>query len=196
MEQFKSVTRFEIEKKLTSGHLRINRIISLALCAGAFLFLLVILFLYQKKTITQPELESISLINNLCLVFLLLVVVVYSTFLLLPKIFLKQENLKKQLLGVEYDQNNNKIDDPALRLISLDRTLMITRLAQLESITLFGLVVLMLSVLNGYIYVNDTLWLLTLPWFVMFGFTLTNYISKEKTIMRIENNILATIKQF
>lgn len=196
MEQFKSVTRFEIEKKLTSGHLRINRIISLALCAGSFLFLVIILFLYQKKTITQPELESISLIHNLCLVFILLAVVVYSTFLLLPKIFLKQESLKKQLLGAEYDQNINKIDDPALRLISLDRTLMIIRLAQLEGVTLFGLVVLMLSVQNGYIYVNNALWLLTLPLFVMLGFTLTNYITKEKTIMRIENNILATIKQF
>ncbi|MBU0560103.1 MAG: hypothetical protein KKG93_11100 [Bacteroidetes bacterium] len=47
------------------------------------------------------------------------------------------------------DQNNQILEDPVLKLIGLDRTMMIIRLAMLEGVTLFALVILIKSVLEG-----------------------------------------------
>ena len=72
--------------------------------------------------------------------------------------------------------------------------MMVIRLAMLEGITLFGLVALIQSVLSRIIYFNDNYWLLTLPLFILIWVVLINYISKEKIISRIENEILFRLR--
>ncbi len=119
---------------------------------------------------------------------------VYTFFLIFPKIFLKRENIEKQLSSTSVDKNNKLISDPVLKIIVLDRTMMIIRLAMLEGNTLVGLAALIQSVFGRIIYHNSNYWLLTIPLFILIIVVLTNYISKEKIISRIESDILMNIQ--
>ncbi|MBU2506940.1 MAG: hypothetical protein KJ799_09475, partial [Bacteroidetes bacterium] len=110
---------------------------------------MVILFLYQSKIPADLEFTSSSVVDTLVFEFLFIAVGVYSGFLIFPKIFLKKGNINKHLAVVFMDQNNQILEDPVLKLIGLDRTMMIIRLAMLEGVTLFALVILIKSVLEG-----------------------------------------------
>ncbi len=80
--------------------------------------------------------------------------------------------------------------DPGLELVFLDRTMMIMRLAMLEGLSLFALVILMISVLNGPIYTYGNFWFLVLPWVIQTIYILINYLSPEKYTERIMNNFV------
>ncbi len=190
MDEFKNITRNDIEEKLTGEHLRINRIISLALCAGPLFFLLVIVFLYQKNLSSNVEISQDNIVEEMIIVLSVLAVGVYSFYFIFPNIFLKKANLVKQLSMPQMDKNNRLITDPVLKIIALDRTLMIIRLALLEGIALFSLVVLIQSLFIGVIYYNSNYWLLSIPVFIVIAVVFTNYFSKEKTVSRIESGIL------
>ena len=151
MEDYKNISREDIEEKLVGENLRVNRIISLALCMGATLFLLVIIFLYQKNLSSNVEIMENNVVDELIIVLAVLAIGVYTFFFIIPKIYLKKENLEKQLSEPNIDQNNKIITDPVLKIIGIDRTVMIIRLAMLEGITLFSLVTLIQSVFSGII---------------------------------------------
>ncbi len=194
MEEFKNITRENIEEKLLGENLRVNRIISLAICVGPLLFLTVIIFLYQKNLSSDADILQNNVVDEMIMVLLVVALGVYTFFFFFPKIFLKKENMLKQLSSTSVDKNNQLITDPVLKIIILDRTLMIIRLAMLEAISLFGLVILIQSVLSGIIYHNNNYWLLTIPSLILIMVVLSNYISKEKTISRIESDILFSLQ--
>jgi F0F1-type ATP synthase membrane subunit c/vacuolar-type H+-ATPase subunit K len=149
-----------------------------------------VIFLYEQNSGGTPNTQSVELIEIMIMVLMILAVSIYSLVIMFPKIFLRKENLIKLLTSQELFQKNQGINDPAAHLIGVDRTLMIIRLAMTEGITLFGLVILLLSVQNGAIYTNDLYWLLSLPWLIQLFFTVNNYLSKEKAVERIYNEIL------
>ncbi len=192
MDEYKKVTIDQIDAKLVGEPLRINRIISFALVMGTTLFLAVVIFLYQDKLSSDVEVFP-NVVDELIIVFLIFALIIYSMFLIFPKIFLKRDKLEDQLLFTTASPNNVAITDPVMNIINLDRTMMIIRLAMLEGITIFGLVALMLSVNSGIIYYNDNYWLLVVPLLIQIIAT-SLFVPKEKTISRIERDILFRIK--
>ena len=193
MVEYQSVTRMDIESKLTPNFLLSSKIISSAMVVGPFLFFLIILFLNTTSTKSEFQYNQIETINSLLYVILALSFFVYSMFLLIPKIILKKEYLHNRLSKGFYDQNRKKIDDPVIKLINFDRIYMIIRLAMLEGISLFGIVILFLAESDGQLNNEPKLWLLIIPLLIQAYFTFTNYISKNKYVDRIENQILASL---
>ncbi len=192
MDEYKNISQYEIEDKLTGQNFKVNRIISIALLAGPFLFFLVVVYFYFEKEIGIPEKHSIELMEIMVLIFLVMAVSVYSMVIVFPKIFLRKENVIKHLSST-YVQKKDQNDAHIIKLIGVDRTLMIVRLAMMEGVTLFGFVILMLSISNSVIYYNDIYWLLTLPWVVQVIFTINNYFHKGKVVERIYNEILSVV---
>lgn len=190
MEEFKNISRTQIEAKLDGENLRVNRIISLAIMSGAILFLCVIIFLYLKSDPKQINNPQTDLTETLTMVLAFIALSIYSGFFLLPKFFLNKKNIERQIKTMQLTNGHNSTNDPVQMLINIDRTLMIIRLALLEAVALFGLVILMLSILNGSIHENGIYWYLTAPLFLLIILVLTNFIPKEKMIMRIEGEIL------
>ena len=94
-----------------------------------------------------------------------------------------------------YDQKRKLIDNPIEKLIGFDRIYMIMRLAMLEGISLFGIVVLFQAVTNGIIDDIPLLWLWIVPSFVLAIFAFKNYLRKESYVERIENQILIKLKR-
>jgi hypothetical protein len=193
MEEYQNISKTDIEDTLSGDILKINRIVFSALLIGPFLFLLIVIYLYQQKEAASPDLQSAELIEIMIIIFFILAVSIYSFVLLFPKIFLRKENTLKILSSQALLLEKQGIKEPVLNLIGVDRTLMIIRLAMMEGVTLFALVILMLSVLNNTIYVNEAYWLLVIPWLIQFIFTLNNYFSKDKAVERIFNEILPRV---
>ena len=192
MDEYKRVTIEQIEAGLVGEPLRMNRIMSLALVMGTTLFLAVVLYIYQKNLSSDIEI-SYNAVDELIVVFLILALIIYPTFLIFPKIFLKGNKLEAKLLSSTLSLNNISTTDPVINIISLDRTMMIIRLAMLEGVALFGLVALMLCVNSGLIYHNDNYWLLVIPLFIQ-AIATSSFVSKEKIVSRIERDILFRIK--
>jgi len=192
MDEYKRVTIEQIEAGLVGEPLRMNRIMSLALVMGTTLFLAVVLYIYQKNLSSDIEI-SYNAVDELIVVFLILALIIYPTFLIFPKIFLKGNKLETKLLSSTLSLNNISTTDPVINIISLDRTMMIIRLAMLEGVALFGLVALMLCVNSGLIYHNDNYWLLVIPLFIQ-AIATSSFVSKEKIVSRIERDILFRIK--
>ncbi len=195
MDEFQSITRFDIESKFSKQSLLVSRIISLAMIAGSSIFLCSIYFIYLKNQTTDlypaPSQES----SLFVLVLLILAFIIYSVLAVLPKFFLNSKKLKTRMAGVFHDEKGNTINDPVLKLISFERTYMIIRLAMMEGISLFAMVILFLAVSQGEIYQNSAFWLLVIPLLIQVWFTFSNYFSKEHYINRIKTQILAPLKE-
>jgi hypothetical protein len=194
MDEYKYISRFDIEEKLTGQHFKINIIISSALLMGTFIFLLIVILMYHLKEGGTPEQQSLELIDIMIIVFCVITLSVYLFVGLFPKIFLRRDNIIRLLKALSI-QEQDKNDAPEIRLIGIDRTLMIIRLAMMESVTLFGSVILMLAVLDSVIYSNEALWFLALPFLVQLLFTINNYFSKEKAVERIYYTILQKVSE-
>ena len=89
-----------------------------------------------------------------------------------------------------------EITDPVIKLITIERIYMIIRLAMLEGVSLFAMVILFLAVSNGELQSKPLLWLLVIPLIIQTLFTFKNYISKSSYIDRIENDILGSVNGF
>jgi len=192
MDAYKNITSREIEANLNDGHMRVNRIISLALLGGSFFFLVVVLSLSHKNVSVDATTEMNGNPDIFLFVFLAIAFMGYSMFMMIPKLFLRKENLIKRLSD-ENAEGEMSDENGALKLIGIDRTLLIIRLAQLEGITLLGLVFLFIGRGGQSILENPVKLIFLLPFFVMLIFVLNNCITIEKTVMRIENNILSVI---
>jgi len=193
MNAYKNITSREIEDKLNDGHMRINRIISLAILGGSFFFLVVVFSLSNKNAAVETTTEMNGNPDIFLFVFLAMAFMGYSMFMVIPKLFLRKENLLKRLSNENADGEVSD-DNGALKLIGIDRTLLIIRLAQLEGITLLGLVFLFIGRGGQSIFENPVKLIFLLPFFVMLIFVLNNCMTVEKTVMRIENNILNTLR--
>jgi hypothetical protein len=189
MEEYLGLSRYDIENKLSGWELLTSRIISIALIIGPF-FLFVIFLFYLNNQSAGIDYENSDFISLLIYAFIFIAIGAYGAFLFVPQFFTKPEYLRKRLSAEIVDQRKNRIEDAILKLLFLDRTLMIIRLAFLESISLLGMVILSLSVANGYIYYHSLLWPLVLPWLFQAIYTVQNYVPKEKYLDRIENDFL------
>ncbi len=195
MSEYQSITRMDIERKFTSNNLKISRVLSLSMVFGTFLFFLTDLYLYLISGTPDDLLISESSITIHIYTLLVLGVIVYSLFIFAPKLFLNKKYLINKLTNKMYDENRREITDPVLKMITVERIYMIIRLALLEGISLFALVVLFLAVSNLEVHANPLLWLLVVPLIIQAGFTFKNYFSKDSYLDRIENEILAPLNE-
>lgn len=194
MQDYQPVSRQEIERGLSPEHVKIMRLISLALIAGPLIFLSMILYFYAQSAVSERPTMDFEFITTYIYVIIFITIISYTAvFVIFPKRFLKPESIKKKMTGFTLLHRDKTQDDKTIRLIIFDRVFMIFRLAPLEVVSLFGMMALFLSVTNGLLHEHAELWLLILPWLFQTYFTLAQYISKDKMIDRLEyyNQILS-----
>jgi hypothetical protein len=186
MNQFSGLTRIEIAQGLSAQEFNISRIICLAMLAGALMFLFVILIFYQINLERTVEIPADYELDVMIYLFLFLSVVGYYVFIILPNFFLKPANLRKRLAQLPDQQPGQTMESSLRLLISLDRVFMVIRLAVLDAISIFGLVILFLAVIDGTVYEDSRWWLLTLPLLIQAGITFRFYVSREQMVSRLE----------
>ncbi|MCB0284404.1 MAG: hypothetical protein H6627_00415 [Calditrichae bacterium] len=191
MGKFNSLTRYDLQQAITNNQVLILQIISIAMFAGPGVFFLLIYIINSNK---QPLIGESSISETtqiLIYAAIALSFVMYGVFLVFPKIFLSASALKSRLNILPEELPNSVKAD---LLIGIDRTLMIIRFAMLEGIALFASVVLFVEVSNSPMQISGDLWYLATPSLILLAYILYNFPSKENILKRIENEILAKIK--
>lgn len=197
MEGYLKLSRIDLEIKLSTQHVRVSQIINLAMLAGPFIFIILTFIIFLKnKSLYIENTHNQDTIYLLIYVLIFLAVVIYSIFILYPRFFFKPDNLKKRLSRPFYDQTRKKIEDPITKLFILERILMISRLAMLEGVSLFGIVILFLAVSEGYMSTQSHLWFLLTPWFIQTAFVFINFPSKSRILDKIENCFLSSLRGY
>ena len=189
MEEIKNITRSKIEESIKEEFFSINKKISLMMAIGPSIYFFIVYYLYTKNEPIETFNSSYSNIDSLTIVFASIIMTAYIMFFIVPKNFLNKSKIELELNSYREDQFKRKISDPVVKLLGLDRTLMIIKLALLEAPSLAGLVFITQKILNHSIYNYPLYWLFTIPLLILIFIVFTNFISKEKLILRIEEMI-------
>jgi len=175
----------KLQEEINSEELRSVKIITTALNIGVLLYFAVCLFLYfSDDHSVNPETIDTSLNDNLLLGVLGLTAIMIVVSRIVPnKVFNKDGEAMTSFL---YERAANSKE--AVQIIN---TFYIIKFAMLEGVALFGLVALMLSVLNSSIYNNDIYWLAIIPMLLMNTIFILNFPTKERVIQLISDKILS-----
>lgn len=85
--------------------------------------------------------------------------------------------------GNEQSENILKTDDSDVKkAVSILTTYFIIRLSMMEGVTLFGLIILLITALSGALHVNLIYWIGIIPMFIFIGFSISSFPTKEKII--------------
>ena len=95
-----------------------------------------------------------------------------------------------------YDGEGNEIKKPISKLMVVFRSVMIIRLALLDGVALFGLVLLLLSASNGSLHERSIIWLALTPVVILLGFVFLTFPTKEKIVENIDTNILRKLRTY
>lgn len=165
-----------LEKKLTRDGIRKIQIIVGALLLGVLLFFGVVLFLYFNNTNIPPVQPISSAASMLLPIAILLGIGTTAASFYVPSLLLKKGS-------------NFKFSDP----LQIATTFYIVKIALLEGGSLFGIIVLQLSVLEKIIYFDGTYWLAAMPMLLMIVTVIMTFPTKEKIIELLEKLNLSSL---
>jgi hypothetical protein len=147
-----SLTSAQFSEALTRESLQITRVIQAAIMTGPLIFLLVIVaFSFQQSSEIRPAGSDFELMNVLSMVHgvLALLALMLSQFLSgamfsLNRLQQRPEGLTTEML--------------AARCIASQRAAIIARLAVMEGVSLFGLAVCFVGVMNHVVQTEPSYW--------------------------------------
>lgn len=153
MPEIMQLGRAEVQEGLRDQDLRTTQIIHIATVAGPVLFLAVVIFLRSMPGALGGAGGGAEMGPDLGLTLLpitgVIALAAIVAAVVVPNLMLKPQVLAKRLEAAS---------SPVSTMVALHRTLDIIRLAILEGAALFGLVVLLLSVMGGYLDDNPVFW--------------------------------------
>lgn len=191
MEQLFNLSHFEIEKIIPDEQVKISRIISLALVAGPLTILILLLFFFKNDLVANLPNGQDEQTTILLYFFFACVVIFTTAFIFFPKIFSDPQRLSSTISEIGSQSPNAAIN----ALINFDRTYMLLRIAFMEGLSFMGIVILLITTLNTHIVPVFSRWYLLLPLLFQTIYTITQYISKEKMVERIESIFLPALKK-
>lgn len=185
MENIKSLITQNLHEEITNEDLRNLKIITSALNIGVLLFFAVCLFLYfSGDNIIDTENLDTSFNDKMLLGVLGLTALMIVMSRIIPNnVFKKDSEAMTSFL--------NERASPVKEAIQLVTTHYIIKFAMLEGAALFGLVTLLLSVLNSAIRSNDIYWLAIIPMLVMNSIFILTFPTKERVIQLINDKLLS-----
>jgi len=186
MQNIQTISRHELEAKISETQIRVMQIMYIAMGVTQAAMITVVAVFYKiGKTRPLPE----EPINTLSLKYMMLALVFaalleYGLFIILPK-------LRLAMAGATFIAGNqqNTIDKIPL-LLSAYRSITIIRLALLEGVALFGIVILLLAVTQFTIYSQSAYWLCLTPSVILFAYLYLFFPTRDRVIFYIENNFL------
>ncbi len=176
MELFKNLSRQKLEEELTPEMLKPLQIIFLALTSGIIIFFLIVLYVFLNNSPDESQMYYDTEVDNILLITF---VVFFIVIMFMSKIF--PEKLFEA--GNEQSENILKTDDSDVKkAVSILTTYFIIRLSMMEGVTLFGLIILLITALSGALHVNLIYWIGIIPMFIFIGFSISSFPTKEKII--------------
>ena len=195
MTEYSGYSKTEIGAKISAQDVKATQIMNIAMVAGVILFTFLIIFL-STKSVDNPENTGIDIFVLSILIITLIIFALFSYLIVyfVPQFLFSSSKLEKRINQPFYDAQRNETNEPSLKLMQLFRIQMIIRLALLEFVSLFGLVLLFLSINQDYIDSHPMAWLLLTPALIQIVYTIKNYPTKDNIIEFIENNMLHKLR--
>jgi hypothetical protein len=185
MENIKGLNTQKLHEVITNVDLRNLKIITSALNIGVLLFFAVCLFLYfSNDNIIDTDNLDTSFNDKMLLGVLGITALMIVMSRIIPNnVFKKDSEAMTSFF--------NERASPVKEAIQVVTTYYIIKFALLEGAALFGLVSLMLSILNDAIDYNDIYWLSIIPMLVMNFIFILTFPTKERVIQLINDKILS-----
>jgi hypothetical protein len=196
MQDFTALTRFDFENKINKQEIVALQIIYTAMAGGVLLMAIVFVFLTVGKTGTRPEtpVSGITLPDVFAAAVVLMAFLLYPLAYYLPEWQLKSRRLKSRLEKPFYDNKGAELTDPVAKIMYILRTIMVVRLAILESLALVGLTGLFLSGIDGTRAENWHPWIFITPAVIFFIYTVKSFPNKARIVNYIDTKILRAIR--
>jgi hypothetical protein len=158
-----------LRQELTDEKLKPLRTIVIGLNTGVILFFFVTLILYFKNMPGLiPEKQPAEIYNILLILLAVMTsVILYASKKIPPIIFKKSTNI-----------------------ISAITSYYIIKLALLESVVFFGLVIFLFAIQNSVIYANNIIWLSIIPLFLFLFISLLNFPGTQNIIVTIKEIVM------
>jgi len=190
-----NISRYELLNKIPPREVKTLRVLYTGLAGIVILMSAVFLYFYDIRstdTVAQPD----DQLNSPILLISLLVIAAleYSLIYFIPKLQLSPDKLKARLSTVMQNQQGEHMAEHVFVLFQIYRTIMILRLAMLDSVAFLGLFILFYSVLNKMIYFYPIYWIALIPSVILFFFVYIYFPTKEKIVFYIEKNMLEKLR--
>lgn len=164
----------ELIRQLTPGDLKTIRIIFIAMNMGILMCNLICLIILLPKLGGSGASADENIVQMLFFIEIFFVIASILAAKFAPPVIVKKQD-------IVFDPKT-----PALNILSVYQSFMITRLAFLEAGALFGFVVLFTSISTEAIFSNAIYWLSAIPTLIMFGYSIMNFPTAEKTVLFYE----------
>ncbi len=147
-----TLTSAQFSEALTNQNLQITRVIQAAIMTGPLVFLLVIVgFSLQRTGDIRPTGSDFEIMNILSMVHAMLALGAIFLSQYLPGLLFSPERI--QQMG-----EATPADMLAARCVASQRVAIIARLAVLEGVSLFGLAVCLVGVMNHVVQAEPSYW--------------------------------------
>ncbi len=179
----------ELLKIFSAEKLKPLRIITIALCLGIVFFFIVVMVLYSIKNENRsPELEP-EMLNILLIILFITSFTVYSIVFLLGDKILSGIIKNAKISFAEIVKPDSR------SLLGIITSFTIVRLAMFEGSALFGLVILLLSVINNHLDSNPVYWLGSIPGLLMLFYAAIIFPTGERVAQLVQDKIYPLIEE-
>lgn len=177
MQQTKKKLSFlDFQGALTKQNVLVVQIIYVALALGVILLASVVVVIYSLG-LNMPEESNAEVIKILSLLHIILVVISYALSNYLYNSHFSDNWFSKILEKNIQSQSKKNL---AERYLAIIRSALITRLAILEGLALFGVTICLLAVLQGVVQEYPIYWLNLISSLVFVLFVRRNFPTREK----------------
>ncbi len=178
----------DIQKTITPQNLMPLKIIYLALFLGQIIFAVIIFIIHLSYT-EYPQLSqagAINLMNILTIAVGFVALLCYFLFFLTHRFLKILINLSNRQNFSASDRITSINSTSASVLLMKLKVILIVRLALLEMPAFFGLVVILVGILNGAIYQQMDFLINALPLAIFILYVLNNFPTQERVYAQLE----------
>lgn len=185
MELRGALSRTSFEAALTPAHVTTAQVLQGAMMMGIVAFAAVVAYLYTQAPPVEPTEAEIALVRLMTLVHLGLLGVNVGVSL-----FLARRVFSPEAIGEGVGAFDAQL--LAARAVQQQRVALIVRMALLEGSALFGLVICLLATTNGVLGSAPEFWVNLLSPFLVIGFGVATFPTKERLVSWFEERFLAS----
>ncbi len=186
MQSLANISRHELEAKISNSWIRTMQMLYIAMALALAVMITVVAVFYtlaKERPMPEEPVNSLSL-QYMVLALIFVALLEYMLFIILPKMRLAMGGTS--LLSANLQNFTDRIP----LLLSIYRSTAVIRLALLEGVAVFGLLIVLVAVTQFSIYTQSAYWLCLTPSVIFFAYIYLFFPTRERVIFYFENNFL------
>lgn len=181
MSSLSSLSLPEFQKALTRQNVTFLQIIHIAIGAGVLVFLIALGVIAAGAGGSGAGMENgLQVVTWLTMISVVIALAVYGLAGWVYAARFSQKKLDELGTRDLVTPRGGTYSDPAEKALMLIRTASVLRLAMYEAAAMSGLVVLLLSVINGVLEANPWLWVNIIPTLVLFALIAFTFPTRDR----------------